>query len=49
MALDPEHPVRIAPGSDTGGGNALSIVRVLEEAYKVVLLSGHQRILRLGH
>jgi guanine deaminase len=35
MALDPEHPVRIALGSDMGGGNALSIVRVLEEAYKV--------------
>jgi guanine deaminase len=35
MALDPEHPVRIALGSDVGGGNALSIVRVLEEAYKV--------------
>lgn len=34
MALDPEHPVRIALGSDVGGGNALSIVRVLE-AYKV--------------
>lgn len=34
-ALDPEHPVRVALGSDVGGGNAFSIVRVLEEAYKV--------------
>jgi guanine deaminase len=34
-ALDPEHPVRIALGSDVGGGNAFSLVRVLEEAYKV--------------
>lgn len=34
-ALDPEHPVRVALGSDIGGGNAFSIVRVLEEAYKV--------------
>ena len=33
--LDPEHPVRVALGSDMGGGNAFSIVRVLEEAYKV--------------
>jgi guanine deaminase len=35
MALDPENPVRVALGSDVGGGNAFSIVRVLEEAYKV--------------
>ena len=34
-ALDPEHPVRVALGSDMGGGNAFSMVRVLEEAYKV--------------
>ena len=34
-ALDPEHPVRVALGTDMGGGNAFSIVRVLEEAYKV--------------
>jgi guanine deaminase len=27
--------VRIALGSDVGGGNAFSLVRVLEEAYKV--------------
>ncbi len=36
-ATDPEHPVRLAVGSDVGGGNAFSIVRVLEEAYKVGL------------
>uniref|UniRef100_I2PYL1 Guanine deaminase n=1 Tax=Desulfovibrio sp. U5L TaxID=596152 RepID=I2PYL1_9BACT len=34
-AKDPEHPVRVAVGSDVGGGNAFSLVRVLEEAYKV--------------
>jgi len=34
-ATDPEFPVRLALGSDVGGGNAFSIVRVLEEAYKV--------------
>ena len=34
-ATDPEHPVRIALGCDVGGGNAFSLIRVLEEAYKV--------------
>ncbi|MBI5524040.1 MAG: guanine deaminase [Desulfarculus sp.] len=34
-AKDPEYPVRLSVGSDVGGGNAFSIVRVLEEAYKV--------------
>jgi guanine deaminase len=34
-ATDPDYPVRITVGSDMGGGNAFSIVRVLEEAYKV--------------
>ena len=34
-ATDPDHRVRIALGSDMGGGNAFSLVRVLEEAYKV--------------
>src|SRR5262249_43533368 len=34
-ATDPDHRVRVALGSDMGGGNAFSIVRVLEEAYKV--------------
>jgi guanine deaminase len=34
-ATDPEHPVRIAVGCDMGGGNAFSLIRVLEEAYKV--------------
>ena len=33
--LDPEYPVRVALGCDMGGGNAFSIIRVLEEAYKV--------------
>jgi len=34
-AKDPEHPVRLSVGSDMGGGNAFSLIRVLEEAYKV--------------
>jgi len=34
-AMDPEHPVKVALGSDIGGGNALTLLRVMEEAYKV--------------
>jgi guanine deaminase len=34
-ALDPDHRVRLSLGCDMGGGNAFSIIRVLEEAYKV--------------
>ena len=34
-ALDPTQPVRVALGCDMGGGNAFSMIRVLEEAYKV--------------
>jgi len=34
-ATDPAHPVRLSIGSDMGGGNSFSLVRVLEEAYKV--------------
>ena len=34
-ATDPEHPVRVTLGCDVGGGNAFSLIRVLEEAYKV--------------
>ncbi|VTT96474.1 guanine deaminase : Guanine deaminase OS=Singulisphaera acidiphila (strain ATCC BAA-1392 / DSM 18658 / VKM B-2454 / MOB10) GN=Sinac_0057 PE=4 SV=1: Amidohydro_1 [Gemmataceae bacterium] len=36
-ATDPEHRVRLSLGCDMGGGNAFSIIRVLEEAYKVGL------------
>lgn len=36
-ATDPEHRVRLSIGSDIGGGNAFSLIRVLEEAYKVGL------------
>ncbi|WP_422927870.1 guanine deaminase [Singulisphaera sp. PoT] len=36
-ALDPERPVRVALGCDMGGGNAFSLIRVMEEAYKVGL------------
>ncbi len=34
-ATDPEHPVRLSLGCDMGGGNAFSLIRVMEEAYKV--------------
>jgi len=36
-ALDPAHRVRVALGCDVGGGNAFSLIRVMEEAYKVGL------------
>lgn len=36
-ATDPENRVRLSVGSDIGGGNAFSLIRVLEEAYKVGL------------
>jgi len=36
-ATDPVHPVRLSLGSDVGGGNAFSLIRVMEEAYKVGL------------
>ncbi len=36
-ATDPEHRVRISLGCDMGGGNAFSMIRVMEEAYKVGL------------
>jgi guanine deaminase len=36
-ATDPEHRVRLSLGCDMGGGNAFSMIRVLEEAYKVGL------------
>ena len=36
-ATDPDHPVRITVGCDMGGGNAFTLIRVLEEAYKVGL------------
>ena len=34
-AKDPEHPVRLSIGSDVGGGNSFTLIRALEEAYKV--------------
>jgi guanine deaminase len=34
-ATDPDNRVRVCLGSDVGGGNAFSLIRVLEEAYKV--------------
>lgn len=36
-ATDPEARVRLSLGSDMGGGNAFTLIRVLEEAYKVGL------------
>ena len=36
-ATDPDHRVRVSLGCDMGGGNAFSLIRVLEEAYKVGL------------
>ncbi len=39
-ALDPKRPVRVGLGTDVGGGTSLSQLRSLDEAYKVVALSG---------
>ncbi len=36
-ATDPEHRVRLSVGCDVGSGNSFSILRVLDEAYKVGL------------
>lgn len=36
-AMDPDARVRVSLGSDMGGGNAFSLIRVMEEAYKVGL------------
>src|SRR6185436_19319910 len=36
-AMDPNNRVRVCLGCDMGGGNAFSMIRVLEEAYKVGL------------
>ncbi|PZQ46870.1 MAG: guanine deaminase [Rhodovulum sulfidophilum] len=39
-AMDPKRPVRVGLGTDVGGGTSLSQLRSLDEAYKVVALSG---------
>lgn len=39
-ALDPRRPVRVGLGTDVGGGTSLSQLQTLNEAYKVVALSG---------
>jgi guanine deaminase len=36
-AMDPDQPVRVCLGTDVGAGNAFSMIRVMEEAYKVGL------------
>jgi guanine deaminase len=35
--MDPDQPVRVCLGTDVGAGNAFSMIRVMEEAYKVGL------------
>lgn len=39
-ATDPARPVRVGLGTDVGGGTSLSQLQSLNEAYKVVALSG---------
>lgn len=39
-AMDPRRPVRVGLGTDVGGGTSLSQLQSLNEAYKVVALSG---------
>ncbi|GBQ53926.1 guanine deaminase [Acidomonas methanolica] len=41
-ALDPGRPVRVALGSDVGAGDSLSILRVMNEAYKVAHARGNR-------
>jgi guanine deaminase len=36
-AMDPAQPVRVCLGTDVGAGNSFSMIRVMEEAYKVGL------------
>ncbi len=36
-AMDPAQPVRVCLGTDVGAGNSFSMLRVMEEAYKVGL------------
>ena len=36
-AMDPTQPVRVCLGTDVGAGNSFSLLRVMEEAYKVGL------------
>ena len=36
-AMDPKQPVRVCLGTDMGAGNSFSMIRVMEEAYKVGL------------
>jgi guanine deaminase len=38
-AMDPLQPVRVCLGTDIGAGNSFSMIRVMEEAYKVGLLN----------
>lgn len=38
-AKNPERPVRVGMGTDVGGGTNFSIVRQLNEAYKVGMLN----------
>jgi guanine deaminase len=40
--------VQVGAGSDVGGGTSLSMLRTLGDAYKVLQLSGHQRLTPFG-
>ncbi|WP_299134836.1 guanine deaminase [uncultured Amaricoccus sp.] len=41
-AMDPARPVRVGLGTDVGGGTSLSQLQSLNEAYKVVAMSGRK-------
>lgn len=41
-AVDPARPVKVALGTDVGGGTSLSQLQTLNEAYKVAALAGHK-------
>lgn len=41
QAKDPARPVHVGVGTDVGGGTSLSLLRTLDEAYKVAQLNGY--------
>lgn len=41
-AVDPRRPVKVALGTDVGGGTSLSQLQTLNEAYKVAAMVGHK-------
>ena len=47
-ATDPKRPILISVGSDIGGGNTFNLLRVLNDSYKVGMLSINQEQIKNG-